>query len=294
MPRIGQARRIEWRTVAVAVATYGGWLAVTAWHANLPTLILVVLGGWLIAWQSSLQHETIHGHPTGSVPIDTAVGFAPLSLWLPYTLYRRSHLAHHGARAITDPRHDPESRYRLRKGRLAGRLQATLVGQLLFGPPIAIGRFLLSEARRGVRKPGAVIRDWAPHVIGVACELWWLDHVGLSLGYYLLAFVYPGTALTMLRSYAEHRADLSSPGRAAIVERGGVFALLFLNNNLHAVHHERPRLAWYDLPRYHRTHRARFVAAGAPVYRGYGEIVRRFAFRAHDDMLHPTHRAADA
>ncbi|WP_416365575.1 fatty acid desaturase [Sphingomonas aerolata] len=173
-------------------------------------------------------------------------------------------------------------------------MQSTLVGQMIFGPTLSIGRFLISEARRAVRSPAAVAQDWTPHLIGVAAVLWWLDHVGMNLATYLIAFVYPGTALTMLRSYAEHRADLASPGRAAIVERGGLLAVLFLNNNLHAAHHERPRLAWYRLPSYHNSHRERFVEQGAPIYRGYGEIIRRFAFRSHDDMLHPDHRAQSA
>jgi fatty acid desaturase len=286
---------IEWPTLAIAVLIYAGWTALTAFHAQVPLPVLIVLGGWLVAWQGSLQHETIHGHPTGIGWIDGAIGFVPLSLWLPYRLYRRSHLAHHGAKVITDPRHDPESRYRLsRHGALAASLQSTLVGQMIFGPALSIGRFLIGDARRAVRSPAAVAGDWTPHLIGVAALLWWLDHVGLNLATYLLAFVYPGTALTMLRSYAEHRADLASPGRAAIVERGGLFALLYLNNTLHAAHHERPRLAWYRLPSYHRSHRDRFVAQGAPVYRGYGEILRRFAFRSHDDMLHPDHRARSA
>ncbi len=286
---------IEWPTLTVALLIYAGWIALTALHAQVPLPLLIILGGWLVAWQGSLQHETIHGHPTGINWIDGAIGFAPLSLWLPYRLYRRSHLAHHGAKAITDPRHDPESRYRLsRSGVLAASLQSSVVGQMIFGPPLSIGRFLVSEARRAVRNPAAVARDWTPHLIGVAAVLWWLNHVGLSPATYVLAFVYPGTALTMLRSYAEHRADLTSPGRAAIVERGGLFAVLYLNNNLHAAHHERPRLAWYRLPSYHRSHRDRFVEQGAPVYRGYGEIFRRFTFRSHDDMLHPIARAPSA
>ena len=33
-----------------------------------------------------------------------------------------------------------------------------------------------------------------------------------------------------------------------IIERGGPFALLFLNNNLHAVHHDRPSVPWYRIP----------------------------------------------
>lgn len=287
----GSARRVmEWPTLLVAVVIHGGWLALTAFHAALPLPVLALCGGWLIAWHGSLQHETIHGHPTGIRQVDHAIGSVPLALWLPYRLYRRSHLAHHGAHAITDPLHDPESRYRVGDGGLAARLQATLVGQMVFGPPISVARFLAGEGARAIWQPGKVAGDWAPHLLGVAVVLWWLAHVGLGLGTYVLAFVYPGIALTMLRSYAEHRADLASPGRAAIVERGGLLGLLYLNNNLHAAHHERPRLAWYDLPRYHSTHRARFVGEGAPVYAGYGEIVRRFAFRSHDDMQHPNHR----
>ncbi|MGA1799286.1 fatty acid desaturase [Sphingomonas sp. 4RDLI-65] len=289
--------RTGWPTVVLAGLVYGGWLVATAWHAVLPAPVLVLASGWLLAWQGSLQHETIHGHPTRWRRVNDAIGFAPLSLWLPYRLYRRSHVAHHGAAVITDPGHDPESRYRSQDSGVAGllgRLQATLVGQMLFGPPILVARFLLAEGARVVREPVRVVRDWAPHLLAVVVLLWWLDHVGLGLGRYVLCFVYPGMALTMLRSYAEHRADLSSPGRAASVERGGVFGLLFLNNNLHAAHHERPSLAWYDLPAYHRRHRARFAAEGAPIYRGYGEIVRRFAFSAHDDMVHPRHRVTPA
>lgn len=288
---------VRWPTVLLSAVIYGGWLTATAFHAAIPMPLLVVVGGWLLAWQGSLQHETIHGHPTRYRAVNDAIGFVPLSLWLPYRLYRRSHRAHHAAEVITDPRHDPESRYRVQIGGVAamlGRLQSTLIGQMIFGPQISVVRFLIEEARRMVREPVRVARDWAPHLIAAAAVLWWLDRVGLGLGQYVLTFVYPGMALTMLRSYAEHRADLESPGRAASVERGGVFGLLFLNNNLHAAHHERPALAWYDLPAYHVRNRARFVAQGAPIYHGYGEIVRRFALRPHDDMVHPGHRGGGA
>ena len=59
----------------------------------------------------SLQHELIHGHPTRSRRINTALGFPPLSLWLPFACYRTSHLAHHAGDGLTDPRRDPESFY---------------------------------------------------------------------------------------------------------------------------------------------------------------------------------------
>lgn len=286
-------RTTDWPTVAVATNLYAGWLALTFWHRVIPLPLLIGLGGWVVAWHGSLQHETIHGHPTGIAAIDRAIGFVPLSLWLPYALYRRSHIAHHRSPAITDPQVDPESRYVDRSNGLAWlatRLQATLVGHMLLGPPIMILRLLLSESRRAKAAPIAVARDWVPHALAVALLLAWLDHVGIGVTTYALYFVYPGMALTALRGHAEHHADMATPGRAATVERGGAFALLFLNNNLHAAHHERPALAWYRLPAYHRQHRTRLIAQGAIFYAGYGEIVRRFALRAHHAPLHPAHR----
>jgi fatty acid desaturase len=285
-----RSAKLDWPTLAVVMVIYGGWLAATSWHASIPALFLVPIGGWLLAWHGSLQHETIHGHPTGNRRFDGAIGFAPLSLWLPYALYRRSHLAHHGSPAITDPRADPESRYVDHRGGgawLIARIQSTLLGHMLVGPPISVARFLLGEINRARTAPARVARDWLPHLVAVALIIAWLDHVGLSLGHYILFFIYPGMALTMLRSYAEHRADLRTTGRAATVERGGPLALLFLNNNLHAAHHERPKLAWYRLPAYHRQHRARLLRDGVTFYDSYGEIAARFALRAHDSALHP-------
>lgn len=195
--------------------------------------------------------------------------------------------------AITDPHDDPESRYVTRRHSaawLAALAQSTLPGHMIFGPPIVVAKFLLSELRRTASEPAQVARDWLPHLAAVALVLTWLDHVGLGLGYYILAFVYPGMALTMLRSFAEHRAELGTAGHAATVERGGVFALLFLNNNLHVAHHERPGLPWYELPAYHRDHHARLTGDGAVVYTGYGQILRRFGVRAHDTLVHPHYR----
>lgn len=283
-------------TFAVAALVHGGWLALTAWHVVVPWPLLVAGGGWLIAWHGSLQHEVIHGHPTGIRWVDDAIGSVPLSLWLPYRVYRRSHLAHHRSHAITDPAHDPESRYVATRRTVAARLarvQSTLAGQLLAGPPIVIGRFLAAEARRARREPGSFAVDWAAHLLGLALVFGWLHHVGLAPGTYLAAFVLPGMALTLLRSFAEHRADFESPGRAASVETRGPLALLFLNNNLHTAHHERPALPWHRLPAYHAARRGQFAAVGTHFYRGYAEVVRRFLFAAHDDVIHPRHRSPE-
>ncbi|RYD19097.1 MAG: hypothetical protein EOP89_16115, partial [Lysobacteraceae bacterium] len=107
-PRPPEGAAIEWPTLLVTVTIYAGWLAATYYHAVIPSSVLVLIGGWLIAWHGSLQHETIHGHPTRFPRVNAAIGFPPLALWLPYALYRRSHVAHHRSPSITDPRHDPE------------------------------------------------------------------------------------------------------------------------------------------------------------------------------------------
>jgi fatty acid desaturase len=122
-----------------------------------------------------------------------------------------------------------------------------------------------------------------------AIVLAWLVGVcRMSLAEYVLVFVYPGTALSLLRSFAEHRADPDPLRRIAVVERAPVLGLLFLNNNLHALHHERPGLAWYRLPAVYRDVRARLLEGRCgQVYAGYGDVFRRYLVRPHDALIHP-------
>jgi hypothetical protein len=78
---------VEWPTIGLAALIYNGWLAMTYFHAHLPIWLVVPMGSWLIAWHSSLQHELLHGHPTRWQSANRAIGFFPLSLWLPYVVY---------------------------------------------------------------------------------------------------------------------------------------------------------------------------------------------------------------
>jgi fatty acid desaturase len=289
---------IEWPTIALAASIYGGWIAVTYMHASLPLWLTPLLGGWLIAWHNSLQHEAIHGHPTGRPRIDGAIAAIPLSLWLPYSIYWRTHRAHHASSAITDPYEDPESRYVAAASggwasivRQIEAMQATLLGRLIIGPPITVARFLAAETGRGKRDVGGLLRDWLPHLAGCVLIIGWLRFCGVGIGAYALLFVYPGLSLSLLRSFAEHRAAKVPGHRVAIVETRGLLALLFLNNNLHVAHHDRPGLPWYRLPAFHRLHRARLLQSnGGLLYPGYGVLIRRFLFKAHDHIVHPDHQ----
>ncbi len=291
---------VEWPTIALATLIYVGWLALTYWHTMVPLWLLVPIGAWLVCWHSSLQHEVLHGHPTRVRAINTAIAFPPLALWLPYPRYRASHLKHHNDERLTDPLDDPESRYWLREdwdrlgplGRRLVRAQSTLAGRLTIGPFWAIGSFIGADAHEIARGDRALLRIWAVHLLGVAGILAWVSFCGMSLWFYVAGFVLPGTSLMLIRSFAEHKADDRVERRTAIVESFGPLALLYLYNNLHAAHHDRPWVPWYELPRRFRESRACLVASnGGLVYRGYGEVFRRFLLRPYQPPIHPLGRA---
>jgi fatty acid desaturase len=289
--------RLEAPTLALAVAIYGGWLLLTFFWRALPIWFAVPVGAWLCAWQMSLQHEVIHGHPTHSQRLNDLIGAPPLNLWLPYALYRDSHRRHHRDAHLTDPLEDPESTYMsaeawrrtdpVRRGLHVAC--NTLVGRLLLGPPRAIVSFWFRQGRLILGGRRDLARVCLAHGVGVALVLVWVCgvcHIGLLT--YLVGVVYPATSLVMIRSLAEHRAAEGVEDRTAVVENAGLLGLLFLNNNLHLLHHERPSLPWYALPAQWRAMRADLLTArGGPVYRGYLEVAALYALRPHHLGPHP-------
>ena len=290
-------RRIEWPTWFLAAVVYGGWLALTYSAAALPWWLVLPAGAWLIAWHHSLQHEIIHNHPTRKLWVNTALGFPPLGLWLPYLRYRELHLAHHRDQVLTDPLEDPESYYVTdaawqRRGpvsRATARFLNTAAGRIPFGPLVMISRFLFREGAALVSGSGERWRVWAVHALGVAAVLLWVEAIcGISFWRYVGCFVYPGLALTALRSMAEHRAALDPDHRTAIVEGTPLFGLLFLYNNLHAVHHRHPGMPWYAIPRHYRQNREIFIHRNnGLVYRGYRDVIGRYLIREHHPPVTP-------
>ncbi|GGE12186.1 aminotransferase [Aureimonas endophytica] len=292
---------IEWPTAILAVVIHGGWLATTFFWAALPWPLLMLVGGWLVAWHGSLQHEVMHGHPTRHRRLNDLVGSAPLSLWLPYRLYKKSHMCHHRDESLTDPIEDPESAYLTGEvwarlgpvGRALARFNNTLLGRLALGPLVMILGFLASEAAALARGERWRLGVWVRHLASLLPVLAWLHLVcAMPLSVYALAFVYAGAALGRLRSFAEHRWSDAVAERTAVVERAGLFGLLFLNNNLHVLHHLRPAVPWYRLPELYRAEREALVRHnGGLVYDGYLDILRRFALRPHDEPLFPPLKA---
>ena len=81
--------------------------------------------------------------------------------------------------------------------------------------------------------------------------------------------------------------------RTVIVESGLFGSLLYLNNNLHAVHHAFPGLPWHAIPAARRAHRHRFDGPEGPrVHPGYAAIARRWLLRPRGYPIHPGLSAA--
>ena len=288
----------EWPTWLLMFAVYGGFALTTYFYHALPIWLVLPLGAWFVCWHSQLQHEALHGHPTPYAALNTALVLPSLWLWLPYPIYAESHLEHHATASLTGPADDPESFYvSAAEWAHAGHLrrtllwsQQTLAGRLVIGPWVQTLKFWRLELQRLRSGDRSHIGAWLLHLLALALLFYWLLGVcGIPLVDYVLVFAWPGTALALLRSFAEHRPALAPGHCTAIVERGGPFGWLFLYNNLHALHHERPGLAWYALPKLYDQERARLLDEnGGFVFRSYIDVAKRFLFRPKDAPAHPS------
>jgi len=293
--RAQQNRRIEWLTLALFVGFYAAWLVVVLANRALPWPVSLAALGLLGGFYMSLQHEALHGHPTGSRGLNTTLAFAPLSLWLPYLGYRSSHMVHHHT-DITDPQFDPESFYLQPSDWSSARtmerayilVSRTMIGRLTIGSIHSICRYLWRELRT-ITTSRATARRWAAHLVASAVLGWWLFAVvDVPVWEYIVGFVLIGQSFTLLRSFVEHCA-VAEGTRSAVVKAGPVLSLMYLNNNLHHTHHAEPSTPWYALPELHRRMESDQLAAeGAGFYsRGYLEVARRNFARPFCQPDHP-------
>lgn len=290
----------EWPTILLILGVTGLWCGATALAGTAPwapwlAWPLVVL---CIALHSSLQHEVLHGHPTPSAALNEALVFPAIGLFIPYRRFRDSHLAHHVDERLTDPYDDPESNYlapaawaRLPSAlRLLLTANNTLAGRILLGPAISLACFLHGDIRAALAGDRGVLRAWALHGAALVPVALWLGAVGTIPWPAYLALAYLGLGILKIRTFLEHRAHLAARGRSVIIEDRGPLAFVFLNNNLHAVHHGHPALAWYKLPELYESRRARYLQMNdGYVYRSYMDIFRRHLFRRKDPVAHPLH-----
>ena len=290
----------EWPTLLLIGGFYAAFGALT-WHwAVLPWWIALPAAAYLTGLYGGIQHEVIHRHPTAWQGLNETLVFPSLLVWVPYVRYRDMHLQHHCNDALTDPYDDPESFYLApdvwsrhnAAAQLVLRANNTLAGRLIMGPALAASRFWCSEARRIAGGDSRVARAWLAHLPAVAVLFAWVWGVcGISPLVFIATFTYPGTALILLRSFAEHRAHPQVGARSVIVETCPAMALLFLNNNLHAVHHARPGLPWYRLPQTYRTERDAVLEANEGyLIAGYKRLFSSYLLQSKEPVPHPLRR----
>jgi fatty acid desaturase len=297
--RTGRRGAVEWPTLGLLGLCYGVWGFGTTWAAAwfLPLgMVMVTLAA---ALHSSLCHEALHGHPTRVRWLNEALVFPALTLCIPYLRFRDTHLAHHRDAILTDPYDDPESNYldpavweQLSPvTRAILNLNNRLIGRLLIGPMVGQVAFMAGDWRAIRGGDRRVLHGWLWHIPALALVIWWMAALGQMPVWAFLLASYAALSILKIRTFLEHQAHLRARGRTVIIEDRGWLAFLFLNNNLHVVHHMHPKLPWYRLPGVYFGNRARYLACNEGyMFRSYAEVFRRYLFRAKDQVPHPLWR----
>ncbi|WP_298857732.1 fatty acid desaturase [uncultured Sulfitobacter sp.] len=287
----------DWPTLALMLGVglvWGTALLLPAGFGALAFVLLVLA----LTLHSSLSHELLHGHPLGNEGVETAIGLWQPGLFVPYLRFKRTHLAHHRDANLTDPYDDPESNYLdpaiwngLRPwAQKVLRVNNTLGGRIMLGTAIGMFAFVRSDIRAARAGDRTIIRDWLGHIPGVVLTLWIVSASPLSIWAYLLA-CYGAMSVLRIRTFLEHCAHDRVSGRTVIVEDRGPLGFLFLNNNLHVVHHMHPTVAWYRLWPLYLSQRERFMTRNhGYVYPSYAAVFRRYFWRGKDPVAHPLWR----
>ena len=290
-------RQVDGPTLIVALVIYAAWGALIWYNAVLPWWFMMPAGAYLLAWHFSLQHEAIHSFRGVPAWLRFALVFPPIGLWFPFALYRKSHTTHHRDIHLTVPGVDTESYYVLKADwqRMGWFMRAvltfnqTLVGRLLIGPILRLWILVSKESKRVAQGDYSHLPHWAAHALAVALLFWFISGVcHFPWWQYCLLIAYPGLSLSLLRAFYEHRAAEDSQQRTAAVESNVVFGLLYLYNNLHVVHHLKPTMPWYEIPRFYRDRRQELLANnGDFIYSGYAVLARRYFLTPVFSPVHP-------
>lgn len=295
--------RFEWPTYLLIAMTYGIFVlgALSASWSQILAIILLTIAGVL---HSSLSHEVLHGHPTRYDWLNAVFVMPALTLFVPYFRFRDTHIAHHRDENLTDPYDDPETNFLdpVQWQKLSAWRQRvylwnnTLLGRMVIGPIIGQLVFMRSDIHAIADGSGRIPLSWVVHIASVAVILWGLlTLTDVSLTTYVMAS-YFALSILKIRTFLEHRAHEDAPSRTVIIEDRGLFALFFLNNNFHSVHHTYPKVPWYELPElYERTKSEVIARNGGYVYRSYKEILAKYFVRTKDPVPHPlmTHPTSD-
>ena len=288
--------KIEWLTIFIISLVYTILGTLVWFHAIIPWWVILPIGAYTACLHSSLQHEVLHGHPTRNRGVNEALVFVTPHLWLPYGRYRDTHLAHHNDAHLTCPVQDPESYYLLPESweAMAGpkkilyRFNNTLFGRMSIGPAVGMIRFWFAEFQKIYSGEYRLLKCWSLYFLSSFLVLSYAVWCGMPIWQYIVLIAYPAISLALVRSFCEHQAVADVGARTIVVEASPFWSLLFLNNNLHIAHHDRPSLPWYALPEFYKNRRDEFLQKNHNyIMNGYREIFRRYFFVCKEPLYHP-------
>ena len=288
-------KAIEWPTVFLWLVCWGLWLLGVFVLPMASMLLAGVVLTLVLVSQSSLSHEALHGHPFASRRVNDGLAIVSLGLLVPYIRFRDTHLAHHIDERLTDPYDDPETNFYDPAvwARMAHwqqqimQLNNTLLGRMFIGPLISQVMFMRGDWREMRQGNRAIIGAWGIHLLSSALVITVVVTSPMPIWIYLMC-CYFAMSVLKIRTFLEHRAHQYSTARTVIIDDKGPLAFLFLNNNLHAVHHLHPQVAWYNLPRLYRDNTDSYDRFNEDYnYRSYAQVIARYFVRAKDPVPHP-------
>ena len=288
-------KAIEWPTVFLWLACWGLWLIGVFVLPMVSMLLAGVVLTLVLVLQSSLSHEALHGHPFASRRVNDGLAMVSLGLLVPYIRFRDTHLAHHIDERLTDPYDDPETNFYDPAvwARMAPwqqrimQLNNTLLGRMLIGPLMSQVMFMRGDWREMRQGNRAIIGAWGIHLLSSALVITVVVTSPMPIWIYLMC-CYFAMSVLKIRTFLEHRAHQYSTARTVIIDDKGPLAFLFLNNNLHAVHHLHPQVAWYNLPRLYRDNTDSYDRFNEDYnYRSYAQVIARYFVKAKDPVPHP-------
>jgi len=284
---------IEWPTWATVASVYTLWWIVLDNFEVIPfaPILLVIV----LAFHGSVQHELLHGHPTKSQLINDLLAYPPLAIWYPYPVYKDTHLIHHDDVNLTVPGVDPESKYMTEgdwdnltkwKQQLA-LFNMTLLGRLTLTPLLHFVK-LQKQMFVSLRMPLSPISVvWIIHELLVLSLLLLVGFFFLVNVFEYIVCAYFAQSVILLRSFYEHRAAKEPSHRSIIMNASLPVRLLFLNNNYHIVHHNKPGMSWYRLPTEYKDRTDEYHKMnGNFIESGYNRWFKKYLFRA---VCHPKH-----
>lgn len=286
---------LQWPTLLVCLLCYGGFAFATLYADGLGLFLSGVLLTLSLTLYSSFNHEVLHGHPFRNPILNTLLVFPALGLLIPYPRFRDTHLAHHHDPSLTDPYDDPETNFVDPSvwARWSGfrqtlyRVNNTLLGRMTFGPAIGLATFYKQDIVQMWQGNRRVVDAYLFHAAGLVPVLWWLSQVASIPFWHYAVAVYLSHSILKIRTFLEHRAHEKARCRSVIIEDRGPLSFLFLNNNLHAVHHACPNVPWYRLPAVYAARRDGFRARnGHYSYASYARVAGLYLVKAKDPVPH--------